>query len=68
MPIATLTFQLPDEEGDYEVCVNARKIASACWDADQHCRALIKYADNPSEDAARLAEAIRDILREAANL
>jgi len=68
MPTATLTFQLPDEESDHMVCVNARKIASACWDADQHCRALIKYADNPSEDAVRLAEAIRDILREAANL
>jgi len=68
MPTATLTFQLPDEESDHMACVNARKIVSACWEADQHCRALIKYADDPSDDAVRLAEAVREILREVVDL
>jgi len=68
MPVATLTFQLPDEEIDHATCINARKIASACWDADQRCRSLLKYADNPSEDAVRLAEAVREILKEVVDL
>lgn len=68
MPKALLTFQLPEEERDHLLCVNAGKLASACWDADQRCRTLLKYAETPSDDAVALAEDIRAILREVVDL
>lgn len=68
MPKASITFELPEEEREHLLCVNAGKLASACWDADQRCRTLLKYAENPSRDAIALAEDIRAILREVIDL
>jgi HEPN domain-containing protein len=68
MPKASIIFELPEEERDHLLCVNAEKLASACWDADQRCRTLLKYSENPSDDAVALAEDIREILREIIDL
>ena len=66
MPVATLTFQLPDDEADFRLAVNAGKLAIAIDRADQACRNVIKYHENPSPDAVQLAEEVRQILAEYA--
>lgn len=66
MPVATLTYQLPDEEEEFALAANARRLLIAIEHADQACRAVIKYHEQPSEDAVRLADKVRQILAEEA--
>lgn len=65
MPTATMTFTLPEEQHEYEVYSHAADFADACHQADERCRAFIKWTESPSTDAVKLAEEIRAILREA---
>jgi hypothetical protein len=58
---ATLEFLLPEDQGEYDAARLGRAALSTLWDIDQHCRALLKHGD-PSEDAAALAEAIREMI------
>jgi hypothetical protein len=58
---ATLTFTLPDEQGDFDAARLGRDALLALWEIDQHCRSLLKHGD-PSEDAAALAQAIRAMI------
>jgi len=66
MPTATLTFQLPDDEHEFRLAAHARQLLIAIEHADQACRSVIKYHDNPSADAVDLAEKVRQILAEEA--
>lgn len=61
MPIATLKFTLPDEEGEFKTAQQGRDAKIVLWEIDQHCRALLKHGD-PSEETARLAQEIRDMI------
>ena len=63
MPAATLTFDLPEEQGDYDAARLGRQMVSTIWEIDQRCRSLLKHGD-PSEQTRALAEEIRLILRE----
>jgi hypothetical protein len=58
---ATLTFTLPDEQGDFDAARLGRDALSALWEIDQACRSLLKHGD-PSEETASLAEAIRGMI------
>jgi hypothetical protein len=60
---ATLQFDLPEDQGDFDAARLGRDALVALWDIDQHCRSLLKHG-NPSEDAAALAEAIRGMISE----
>jgi len=60
---ATLTFTLPEEQGEFDAARLGRAALSTLWEIDQHCRAAVKHGD-PSEDAAALAEAIRGMISE----
>jgi hypothetical protein len=62
VPKVQLTFDLPEEQEEYRTCMAAGDLFVACEDADNRCRALLKWADSPSEDAVRLAKEIREIL------
>jgi hypothetical protein len=66
VPVATLTYQLPDDDDEFQLAANARRLLIAIEHADQACRAVIKYHEQPSEDAVRLAEKVRRILAEEA--
>jgi predicted metal-binding protein len=66
VPVAMLQFQLPDDEEDFRLAVNAPKLAVAIDRADQACRNVIKYHETPSPDAVQLAEEVRQILAEYA--
>lgn len=41
--IATIRFNLPEEESDHRLAVNAGRVASALWDYDQKLRGWLKY-------------------------
>jgi hypothetical protein len=63
MPIATLRYTLPEEQGDYDAARLGRQMAATIWEIDQRCRSLLKHGQ-PSEETARLAEEIRQMLRD----
>jgi hypothetical protein len=63
MPIATLRFNLPDEQGDYDAARLGRQMAATLWEIDQRCRSLLKHGQ-PSEETAKLAEEIRQMIRD----
>jgi hypothetical protein len=60
-PVATLRFNLPDEQGDYDAARLGSKALLALWEIDQRCRSVVKHGD-PSDETARLAEEIRGMI------
>lgn len=61
MPKAILKFDLPDEQGDFDAAIHGREALSVLWDIDQRLRSLLKHG-NPTEQEARLAEEIREMI------
>jgi hypothetical protein len=55
---ATLTFDLPDDQGDFDAARLGREALTVLWDIDQHCRAILQHGD-PSDDVRRLCESLR---------
>lgn len=43
MPKATLTFNLPEEQSEFDLANNASKYYSVLWDLDQYLRNFVKY-------------------------
>ena len=58
MPVATLTFTLPDEEPEFRAALQGQAAKSCLWEIDQRLRSVLKHG-NPSEETRRLAEEIR---------
>lgn len=61
MPTATLTYNLPDEQDDFDAARTGRKAISSLREIDQTCRTSLKYG-NPDPDVARLLQQIRDLI------
>ena len=64
MPIATLRYSLPDEQAEFDAARLGNQMAAALWDIDQRLRALLKHG-SPCDETARLAEEIRQMIRDA---
>jgi hypothetical protein len=64
MPRAALTFRLPEERVEFEAACQASAAKALLWDLDQHCRSILKYEAEPHEERVRLAEEIRQMIRE----
>lgn len=62
--IATLKFDLPDEEVDFRAALQGPEAKAVLWEIDQRCRSLLKHG-NPGEDLAAFAEEVRLIIRES---
>jgi hypothetical protein len=58
---ATLAFDLPDDQGDFEAALLGREAISALWEIDQHCRAILKHGD-PSDEVRQLCETLREMI------
>jgi hypothetical protein len=58
---ATFSFNLPDDQGDFDAARLGRAALSALWGIDQRCRSLLKHGD-PSDETRRLAEEIRGMI------
>ena len=63
MPTVTITYTLPDEQHEYDAARLGRAACGTLWDIDQRCRSLVKHGE-PSEAEERLAEEIREMIRE----
>jgi hypothetical protein len=58
---ATLSFNLPDDQGDFDAARLGRAALAALWQIDQHCRSLIQHGE-PTPEERGLAEAIRAMI------
>ena len=58
---ATLEFDLPDDQAEFDAARLGRAALSALWQIDQHCRSLLKHGE-PTDEEARLAKDIRAII------
>lgn len=58
---ATLTFTLPDEQGEYDAARLGRQALLVLWEIDQHCRSLVKHGE-PTKEVRELAEQIRGMI------
>jgi hypothetical protein len=63
MPTLTIRYRLPEEQNDYDAARLGRQMVATLWEIDQRCRSLLKHGD-PSEETARLAEEIRQMIRD----
>ena len=62
---ATLEFNLPEEQSDFDLAVNGAKAQSSLCDMDQWLRSQTKYApDDISDDTFEAFELCREKLRE----
>jgi hypothetical protein len=63
MPIATLTFNLPDERFEHLVALHGGRFQSGIEDLNEWLRTLIKHGGIEKFTATELAEAVRERLR-----
>ena len=63
MPTATLRYTLPKEQRDFDAARLGWDMARTIYEIDQHCRSLVKHGE-PTPEARRLAEEIRQMLRD----
>lgn len=62
---ATLEFNLPEDQQDFELATKGLKFWSVLWELDQSLRSKTKYApDSLSQDKYDAYQEIRDELRE----
>lgn len=61
MPKLTLTYQLPEEQAEFDAARLGRSALNTLWEIDQHCRSLLKHGE-PTEPEERLAEQIRSMI------
>ena len=61
---ATLTFNLPDDQAEYDFANNGSNYYTVIWDFDQLLRSEVKYNEALSEVERDYAEKLREQLRE----
>ena len=62
---AILEFNLPEENDEFDLAVNAVKWYSVCWELDQYLRSKTKYApDSMPNEVYEAFNETRDKLRE----
>ena len=61
MPVATLTYTLPEEQSDFDAAREGQAARSLIWAIDQHCRSVMKHG-NPQPETRLLADAIRQMI------
>jgi hypothetical protein len=61
MPVATLTYTLPDEQPEFDAAREGGAARSLLWQIDQHCRSLMKHG-NPDAATRALATDIRQMI------
>lgn len=51
MPKATLVFNLPEENEEHKLALNAGRMYSCLWELDQFLRNKVKYESDSLSDA-----------------
>ena len=60
---ATLTYNLPDEQFEFDAAVKGAKAQLILHEMDQEMRAIIKYQDGLLPEVYDMVERLRDLLR-----
>ena len=60
---ARLTFNLPEDQAEFDFAVQGSKMYSALWDISQELRQLWKY-EELKDDEFKMVERIRDKFHE----
>jgi hypothetical protein len=63
MPIATLRFNLDEEQSEFKSAMHGSAMKTTLWEIDRYCRNLLKHGD-PNDETRALAEHIRLLVRE----
>ena len=63
-----LEFNLPEEKNEFTLANMGADFYSALCKVDQECRQTIKYKENATREEIKLAELIRDTIRENVNM
>jgi hypothetical protein len=58
---ATLQFNLPEEQSDFDAARLGSRALLALWEIDQRCRGLLKHGE-PTPEQVTLAEEIRAMI------
>ena len=58
---ATLKFDLPEDQGDFDAAMHGREALSALWDIDQRLRGLLKHGEQ-TEEQRQLAADVREMI------
>ncbi len=64
---AILEFELPEDNNNHTIAVNAMGFALACWDLDQFLRDKLKYGNDfvdPDDALEKTREVLNDILHQ----
>jgi hypothetical protein len=64
---ATLEFNLPDDQVDFNDAVNGQRWRLMVWNFDQYLRSELKYNDKLSEEQYKVYEQVRDTLWQKMN-
>jgi D-ribose pyranose/furanose isomerase RbsD len=65
MPIATLQFNLPDEQNEYNLVCNASKMSLVLWHIlEEILIKKIRYSEGLSEEHVKILEDMRDEILE----
>ena len=66
---ATLEFNLPEDQDDFELATKGSKWYTVAWDMDQWLRGQLKFPENMnlSDDGYEVLEKCREQLREIIN-
>jgi len=64
---ATLEFNLPDDQHEFDLAVQSGNMYAALWDISQELRTMWKYKEYQSEEEYALVDSIRDKFYEILN-
>ena len=59
---AILEFDLPTDNDEYLINVQARNTVCVLWDLDQYLRGQLKYNDKLTDEQYKIFEELRDYL------
>ena len=62
---AKLTFNLPEDQEEFNAATKAMECALLLWDLDQQCRDWVKYDNHNFKDIQETLQGVRRIIYEA---
>ena len=61
---ATLEFNLPEEQVEFDLAVNGNKWSYVAWKVDQELRSKIKYSESITEEQRDIYQEVRNLINE----
>ena len=61
---ATLEFNLPEEQVEFNLAVNGNKWSFVAWKVDQELRSKIKYSESITEEQRDIYQEVRNLINE----